>query len=238
MDVLVPFAADRPKTRLSDVLTPAERRAFADAMLGDVLRAVVEAGGEPTVLADRPIDLADRVGTARAANAAVRVDDRPLTPAVSDAIADALADDAPADEHAPAAESGSAHAHTDAVAVVMSDLAVATPRSLERLFDASGDVVIAPGRGGGTNALVVCDPAFRVDYHGASVRDHRRAARSIDASVTEIDSYRLATDVDEPADLAEVLLHGTGDARLWLERTGFELRTADGRVAVERTTAE
>ncbi|SDY51719.1 2-phospho-L-lactate guanylyltransferase [Halopenitus persicus] len=224
MDVLVPFAADRPKTRLSDTFTPAERRAFADAMLRDVLRAVREADGEPTVLADRPIDLADRVGADLAATAAVRVDDRELTPAVSAAITDAFP--------------GTVADPADAIAVVMGDLAIATPRSLERLFDATGDVVLAPGRGGGTNALVVRDPAFRVDYHGASVRDHRRAARSIDASLTEIDSYRLGTDVDERDDLAEVLLHGTGTARRWLSDAGFELRTADGRVTVERTAVE
>ncbi|QDX40556.1 2-phospho-L-lactate guanylyltransferase [Salarchaeum sp. JOR-1] len=119
-------------------------------------------------------------------------------------------------------------------AVVMADLGLATPRALSRLFDASGDVVLAPGRGGGTNALVVRHSDFRVDYHGASCRDHRRAAHAVGASLRELDSHRLATDIDEPGDLAELLLHGDGRATRWLRDAGFRLSTGDGRVAVER----
>lgn len=119
-------------------------------------------------------------------------------------------------------------------AVVMADLGLATPRVLSRFFDASGDLVVAPGRGGGTNALVVRHPDFRTDYHGASYRDHLRAAHELGASVREFDSHRLATDVDEPADLAELLLHGDGRATDWLRDAGFELATTDGRVGVER----
>ncbi|WP_129112898.1 2-phospho-L-lactate guanylyltransferase [Halegenticoccus tardaugens] len=202
MRIVVPFAADRPKTRLAGVLSPDERADFAGAMLRDVLRAVRRAGHEPTVLATAPT----------AADAPVVVDDRPLSAAVNGAIEGS---DGP-------------------VGVVMSDLALATPASVERLCAAEGDVVIAPGRGGGTNALVIRHPAFRVDYHGASYLDHRRAAREIGASVREVDSMRLATDVDEPSDLAELLLHGDGAARDWLTDAGFELDVRDGRVGVRR----
>jgi 2-phospho-L-lactate guanylyltransferase len=119
------------------------------------------------------------------------------------------------------------------VAVVMADLALATPDSLERLFETPGDVVLSPGRGGGTNALVVRDPAFRVDYHGVSCRDHRAAARAADLTLREVDSYRLGTDVDERADLVEVLLHGEGEAGAWLAER-FTLVEREGRVGVER----
>ena len=142
----------------------------------------------------------------------VTVDDRPLDPAVNDVLADS----------------------DEAVAIVMSDLALATPAALDRLFAAEGDVVLAPGRGGGTNAFVARHPAFRVDYHDASIRDHRRVAEEVGATVTEIDSYRLGTDVDEPADLAEVLLHSEGRAADWLRDMGFEVVIADGRTTVER----
>jgi 2-phospho-L-lactate guanylyltransferase len=140
------------------------------------------------------------------------VDERPLTDAVNAVLA----------------ESG------EPVAVVMADLALATPASVERLLEADGDVTIAPGRGGGTNALVVRHPDFRVDYHGVSYRDHLRAVREVGATVRTVDSHRLATDVDEPADLAEVLIHGDGEARAWLEDRGFELAVEEGRVGVER----
>jgi 2-phospho-L-lactate/phosphoenolpyruvate guanylyltransferase len=201
MRVVVPFAADQPKTRLGELLAPAERRGFARAMLHDVLDALGAAGYDPTVLATAPLDL----------DAPTTVDDRPLSTAV-----DAVLDDGPA-------------------AVVMADLPLATPAALSKLFDASGDVVLAPGRGGGTNALVARHPEFRTDFHGTSYLDHRRAAKRVGARVETVDSFRLATDIDEPADLAEVLIHTTGAARDWLVDAGIDLATNEtGRVTVRR----
>ena len=203
MRVVVPFAAERPKTRLSDVLSSDERKRFAAAMRRDVVRAVRTGGGDPVVLATAPVDDAD---------APVTVDDRPLTTAVNAVLTQA----------------------DGAVGVVMADLALATGRAVARLLGASGDVAIAPGRGGGTNALAVRHSEFRVDYHGASYLDHLRAARKVGASVREVDSHRLATDVDEPDDLAELLLHADGAARDWLVDAGFELDVREGRTGVRR----
>lgn len=205
MRVIVPFATREPKTRLAPLLDTEERLAFARAMLVDVLGAVRGAGHVPTVLATEPTEV----------DAPVVVDDRPLTPAVNDVLADWTA---------------------DRLGVVMADLALVTPAALERLTTPDADLVLAPGRGGGTNALVVADLDFRVDYHGASIRDHRRTARRGGASVVEVDSFRLSTDVDEPADLVEVLLHGDGAARDWLRDHRFELTVDhEERVQVARS---
>jgi 2-phospho-L-lactate guanylyltransferase len=143
------------------------------------------------------------------------VDDRPLSAAVNDRIGGA-----------------------DPVAVVVADLGLVTPTAVGRLLDgdADEDVAIAPGRGGGTNGLVVSHPDFRVDFHGVSYRDHLRAARSVGADVRVVDSMRLSTDVDEPADLAEVVLHGEGAAAAWLRAAGVELDAGNGRVGVRRAT--
>lgn len=199
MDVLVPFAAREPKTRLAGTLDADERAAFARAMLLDVCDAAEAAGGEPTVLATESL----------AIEQPVVVDKRPLTPAVD------------------------AHLSPPA-AVVMADLALVTPAALRRLFATTGDVVIAPGLGGGTNALVVRADGFTVDYHGTSVRDHRRAAEGAGIDARSVDSFRLAVDIDEPADLVEVLLHGDGRSADWLEDAGFRLAETDGRTTVER----
>lgn len=142
----------------------------------------------------------------------VLVDERALTPAVNAVLA------------------GS----DEPVAVVMADLPLAHGDDLERLFAAPGDVAIVPGRGGGTNALVSRHLEFRVDYHGVSFLDHVNAARDVGASVEVVDSHRLSTDVDERADLVEVLLHGRGRAREWLIEAGFELAVSEGRVGVKR----
>lgn len=213
MHVVVPFAAERPKTRLSDVLSVEERYSFARAMLNDVLDVVRVAGHDPTVLATAPLDEAPTdPGPSSDVDVPVTVDPEPLSSAVNAAL---VAADEP-------------------VAVVMSDLALATPESVRRLTTPPEDVVVAPGRGGGTNALVVRHPDFRVDYHGASYLDHLRVARRVSASVHEVDSFRLATDVDEADDLAEVLLHGSGEACDWLQDAGFALDVSDGRVGVRR----
>lgn len=119
------------------------------------------------------------------------------------------------------------------MAVVMADLALVTPEALSRLLETDGEVVLAPGRGGGTNALVSRHPLFRVDYHGASYRDHTMICRDIGADARTVDSYRLGTDIDEPDDLGELLLHGQGMATDWLDAR-FELSLSNGRVGVER----
>ena len=214
MEVIVPFSTDRPKSRLSGVLSPDERREFARAMLDDVLEAVAAAGGEPRVLATDAVDV-DRP---------VTVDDRPLTDAVNAALDARLGADS---------ERGTA---VEPVAVVMADLALATPAALGRLFDAGrdADVAVAPGRGGGTNAFVASHPEFRVDYHGASYLDHRDIAAEVGAAFAAVDSHRLGTDIDEPDDLAEVLIHGEGRAATWLREAGFALDASEGRVAVTR----
>ncbi|MFB6087802.1 MAG: 2-phospho-L-lactate guanylyltransferase [Haloarculaceae archaeon] len=203
MDVVVPFGAAEPKTRLGSILDAAQREAFARAMLDDVLAVLSALDRQPTVLADRSVDC----------DAPVDVDDRSLTDAVNARLPDAAGD--------------------EPTAVVMADLALATPDSLAALFEPDADVVLTPGRGGGTNALVARHPAFEVDYHGASIRDHRAIAREAGLDVAHVDSFRLATDVDEPADLVEVALHADGAAATWLRDAGFELVESEGRVELE-----
>ncbi|MFD1685662.1 2-phospho-L-lactate guanylyltransferase [Halobellus litoreus] len=225
MRVLVPFANDEPKSRLAPVLSAAERREFSVAMLCDVVDAIERVGYDPELLVPEPLDCrAEGADSAAAADVGERlgslpatVDDRPLSAAVNAAL----------DERTGAGVEQ---------AVVMADLALATPTALRRLFAAGGDVAVAPGRGGGTNALVVRDSGFSVDYHGASYRDHRRIAAEAGLSVAVVDSMRLATDVDEPSDLLEVLLHGDGRARQWLIDAGFAVDDEDdGRVGVRRS---
>ena len=149
MRLVVPVSGSDPKTRLSTVLSPDERREFTTAMLEDVLTALDAAGHRPEVVSTAPVPC----------DAPLTVDDRELDPLVNDLL---------------------------------------------------------------------------VETHGASIRDYRRLAREAGATVAEVDSRRLATDIDEPADLAEVLLHSDGAAADWLRDAGFELAVDDGRVSVRR----
>lgn len=217
MRILVPFDIDRPKTRLASVLDAAERRAFAVAMCRDVLSAISETPHRAELLVTAPLEAssADAPGGERAPRLddfPETVDDRPLTEAVNARLTDA---DRP-------------------IAILMADVPLVTPATVSRLTDCSADVVIAPGLGGGTNALVVRDTEFRVSYHDTSYLTHREQAQTSDTSVETVDSFRLALDVDDPEDLGEVLLHGDGLAAAWLRSNGFELEERDGRTRAVR----
>lgn len=204
MRTVIPFDTRAPKRRLSPVLAPAERAAFARAMLQDVLAAMEPTALDPTVIATGPIEAP--------VSAPVTVDERPLDAVITDQIRSS----------AP-------------VAVVMADLPLLRPAPLTRFAGTEGDVVLASGRGGGTNAMLVRTTQFETDYHGASIRDHRQIARDRDLSLAELDSYRFGTDVDEPADLLEVLLHGSGRSADWLDAAGFRVAAADGRATAKRS---
>ena len=206
MQVIVPFDAVDPKTRLSPVLDPAERRAFAGAMCRDVLDAVQAAGGDPRLLSTAPVEF----------GVPTTVDERPLTAAVNAALSN----------------------REGTVAVVMADLGLVTPDALERVFATDGEIVLVPGRGGGTNVVLARHPEFRVDYHDGSIRDHRERAAELGVCPTSVDSYRLSTDVDDPSDLVEVLLHTDCRAADWLRDAGFEVSNTGGRLTVTRSVGE
>jgi 2-phospho-L-lactate guanylyltransferase len=211
MRVLVPLDTRDPNTRLAELLEEKERAALAAAMCRDVLAAVRAAGHDPALLATAPVSFdAPAESDPPERGVPVTVDDRPLSAAVNAALADA---------ELP-------------VAVVMADLPLVTPATVDRLTAPDADVVIAPGLGGGTNALVVRHPEFRVDYHGGSYRTHCRAAEQ-HGTLATVDSFRLALDVDTPADIGEVLLHGERRTAGWLADR-FALDESQDRAAVER----
>jgi 2-phospho-L-lactate guanylyltransferase len=204
MKVYVPFSPENPKTRLSSLLTDEERVEFVYACLEDVLDALERTDAEPVILSTEPLDGIGGYETV--------VRDEPLTPAVNAVLRET----------------------ESPVGVVVADLPLITSDALERLFEPDADFVVAPGRGGGTNAFVTRVSDFRVDYHGTSFLDHVEKARELGAEVRVVDSFRLSTDADEPEDLVEVLLHGEGRAYDFA-RERFELvEDEKERVTVER----
>lgn len=207
MRVYVPYKPENAKSRLSPTLTPGERSELSWAMLSDVCRCIEATGNEPVVLTTREIDF----------DTETRVSEASLSEAVNATIRDAEP------------TSGSP------VAVVLADLGLVTPESVSKLFEPDTDVVLAPGRRCGTNALLTRSPAFSVDYHGTSFLDHRNGARRDGLTVDTIDSYRLGTDIDEPTDLVELLVHGRGGAKRYLEER-FELAGED--IELERVAGQ
>jgi 2-phospho-L-lactate guanylyltransferase len=61
-----------------------------------------------------------------------------------------------------------------------------------------------------------------------------KIAEEAGLSCEVVDSFRLHTDIDEEEDLAELLIHGSGKSRAYLEDLGFSLSAEKGRVGVVR----
>jgi 2-phospho-L-lactate guanylyltransferase len=201
---LIPFKPRNPKTRLSGILTQEEREEFARAMLNDVIAAVNQASCIPVVVATELYDSDDVQITIR---------DKDLNETLNALLPEAAGP----------------------ILIVMADLPLATPDALRRVYESKADVVLVPGRGGGTNVIFVREPArFHVDYYGASFAKHKKIAEDAGLSCDVVDSFRLSTDIDEEEDLADLLIHGSGKSREFLETAGFTLVWDAGRVGIRR----
>jgi 2-phospho-L-lactate guanylyltransferase len=208
--VVIPFKNQGAKSRLEHDLSPKERRLLSFAMLKDVLDAVL-GQGRVTILSRPGLNIAD-VGYD------VEIQDSGL--GLNDALNALIAEEArqgwPLD-----------------ILICMADLALLTEKEVVGILNCEGDVVLCPGRGGGTNMILIRNPGFRTCYRGLSFCKHVDYARQAGLEVSVFESFRAGCDIDEPEDLAEVLLHGRGRAKEALEEMGFIL-SEKGRTGLIR----
>ncbi|MGD0081531.1 MAG: 2-phospho-L-lactate guanylyltransferase [Methanoregula sp.] len=201
---LIPFKPRNPKTRLSAVLSQEEREQFARVMLEDVKAAAKDAMCSPVLVCSELFDSED---------VQVTILDTDLNGTLNAILPQSVTD----------------------CLIIMADLPLADAGSIRRVISTKKDMAIVPGRGGGTNVIYVREPTkFHVDYYGTSFLKHMKIAEEAGLSVDVIDSFRLHTDIDEVEDLAELLIHGTGKSREYLEGLGFSLSVEKGRVGVVR----
>jgi 2-phospho-L-lactate guanylyltransferase len=202
--VLIPYKPVNPKTRLSSLLDQSEREEFARAMLDDVTFAVKDANCTPVIVATELYDSED---------VQITVEDADLNKTLNAILPTAVSP----------------------LLIIMADLPLADAPAIRRVLATDKDVAFVPGRGGGTNVIYLRDaPKFHVDYYGASFRKHVKIAEEAGLSWEMIDSFRLHTDIDEKEDLVELLIHGTGKSRTYLDGLGFRITEKEGRVGVER----
>jgi 2-phospho-L-lactate/phosphoenolpyruvate guanylyltransferase len=201
---LIPFKPKNPKTRLSPVLDLDEREKFAQMMLEDVLTALRDVNCSPVVVGTELFD---------SEVVQITVQDADLNQTLNEILP----------------------TNTNEILIFMADLPLADAASIRRLITTDKDMAIVPGRGGGTNVIYLKEPQkFRADYYGASFLKHMKIAADAGLSVEVVDSFRLHTDIDEQDDLVELLIHGTGRSRAYLEELGFSLSEEKGRVGVTR----
>lgn len=214
--VVVPFKHRGAKSRLSSVLLQEERRLLAAAMLKDVLSAV-QGLGPVTVLSQPGFELTEaKFGN----DVEVLESELELNGALNSLIEGEARRGWPLD-----------------ILIVMADLALLTEKDLAGIINCEGDVVLCPGRGGGTNVILIRDPRFRTCYRGLSFPKHLSLAEELGLRAEVIESFRAGCDIDLPEDLAELLLHGRGEARALLEALGLR-PLENGRSGTERKTTD
>ena len=208
--IVIPFKNQGAKSRLASVLSPLARQLLSFAMIKDVLDAVL-GQGPATVLSRPGLDVVD-IGYD------VEIQESKLD--LNDAINSLIS---------CIARQGW---YLDML-ICMADLALLTEKDVMGILNCEGDVVLCPGRGGGTNMILIRSPKFRTCYHGLSFPKHLAFARQTGLEVSVYESFRAGCDIDEPEDLAEVLLHGQGRSKKVLEEMGFAL-SENGRAGLCR----
>ena len=208
--IVIPFKHEGAKSRLSTVLSPGERRLLVFAMLKDVLSAVLGFGWA-TVLSRPGLDIAEIGREAEILESELEL---------NDALNSLIAEEA-------------RRGWSSDILIGMADLALLTEKDVAGILNCQGDVVLCPGRGGGTNMILMRSPEFRVCYQGLSFPKHLAFAREAGLKVSVFESFRAGCDIDEQEDLAEVLLHGKGETKLVLESLGFAL-SEEGRACLGR----
>lgn len=211
MRAVIPFKKSNAKSRLGTLLSEKEREELAIAMLHDVAEALLKSGCFEVVdILSTSIIEVEGVNTV--------LTEKGLNEALNEYL-----------------QKMSSHKINEPVLIIMADVPLVSINNIRDIVASPADIVIAPGRMGGTNALFIREPSsFRVDYYGTSFLKHVEIGRKSNLKIEVFDSFNLSTDIDEVADLTEILIHGKGHAQNYLKKLGFNLVENAGRVGVKR----
>ena len=208
MRAVIPYKNENAKSRLSPVLTLDEREEFVELMLKDVVNALCEAG----------IDAIDILTTSASGVAGdIEANVIESKSGLNEALNEYLTG---IDEH---------------VMIIMADLPLVTTQHIREITASGKDVTIVPGKGGGTNILYIKDTSrFHVKYYDSSYMTHCDIAKENAQSLFVYDSFLASTDIDEPQDIVELLLHGHGMAKDYADQK-FGTEVSKGRIKLKHT---
>ena len=116
------------------------------------------------------------------------------------------------------------------VFIVPSDVPLIKKNHVKEILNKSRefDVVIAPSKGGGTNALL-CPTSFCVKFGDYSFFEHIDESELRGLSHSIYDSFYLSMDVNTAEDLGEIMLHGRGtEARNYLKKVQLKVKSNHG----------
>lgn len=205
MRAVIPYKKENAKSRLSNVMTKEQRENFVELMLKDVIETLKAAG-------IRQIDILtpSAKGVKKEIGASIIEDEADLNEALNRYLSKT----------------------EEPVLIIMADLPLVRPHHIKEITSFDTDIVIVPGKGGGTNILYITKPGmFRVRYYNSSFENHCDIACQQGLSLAKYDSFMASTDIDEPQDIVELILHGEGFASEYAEKH-FGKKTGKGRVKV------
>lgn len=205
MRAVIPYKKAGAKSRLSPVLSLQEREEFVELMLNQVISSLKGAGIEQVDILSPSV-----YGLEEMTEARVLLDEKDLNEALNRYLKEA----------------------EEPVLIVMADLPLLSPEHIKEISSTEKDVCIVPGKGGGTTALFIKNPSkYRVKYYGSSFLTHCSIATDSGQDFEIYDSFMAGTDIDEPEDLVELLIHGKGAAKDYIE-SKFRLEVKKGRVGL------
>jgi 2-phospho-L-lactate/phosphoenolpyruvate guanylyltransferase len=179
------------KTRLSPTLTPLERANLLKSMLKDVI-GVLKPNVEGVVVISSDEEVLKYVK------------ELDVTPVKEEGVTDLNGALMQAIEWCSK--------HADQVLIVPSDVPLIKSEYVEEIVEMGNvaEIVIAPAKGGGTNALLCPVKGVEMLFGDCSFFEHIKMAESKDWTVHVYDSFYMALDVNTAEDLGEIMLHGTG----------------------------
>ena len=174
------------KSRLARFLSASERRALVQAMLDDVLAAL---------LAARNIA---QIGV-------VSADVAVLAQSAARGVDTLLDQDGDLNAALLRATRHCVSAGAEATLVLHADVPLVTPDEIDQFVAAACEppcAVLAPSRDGGTNALLACPPlALPFRFGANSLAQHSAMARIHNVALRQFQRPGLALDIDRPDDL-------------------------------------
>lgn len=125
------------------------------------------------------------------------------------------------------------------VLIVPSDVPLIHPDQVQEMVELSDKwpLVIAPAKGGGTNALLCPTQDIQMKFGDWSFFEHLKEAENAGMSWYIYDSFYLSLDVNTAEDLGEIMIHGFGtETRRFLKSIGLRVKSNHGteRLMVEK----
>ena len=197
------------KTRLSPKLNPLERENLLKAMLKDVIGVLNGLVDNIIVISsdEDVLNFVNRLGVETLKEQGVTDLNGALTQAI---------------QHCSN--------HCNNVFIVPSDVPLIKKSHVKEMLDRTKefDMIIAPSKGGGTNALL-CPTSFCAKFGDYSFFEHIDEAKLRGFSYSVYDSFYLSLDVNTGEDLGEIMLHGKGTkARDYLKKVQLKVRSNHG----------